>query len=585
MKGERLITTHSTIDLRRAGIPLVSMPANFRDACIATRKLGYQFLWIDSLCIIQDSKEDWEKESAKMGKIYMNAALTLAAAAAKDSDGGMFETGYEQRDFEDFEPSKWFLEDRRFLDRYAIRSDQDQQRNPAPKSCKIGLVKGQDSPKVSLTPWMPYSDLEENWFRCVVVGPLAQRGWTLQERTLSFRSIYYGNRQIYWQCPSARLAADGESLPLGSLTSVWSQGSDHSEWPDILSLRHLSWPLSPEQESRVHKLWRNILRIYIDRLLTKKSDKLPALAGMAAIIHSITGDRYLAGFWERDLLVSLLWTRMPIFAKGAAALRFVMGTPQWDLPPQDRVLEAPSWSWAGANVDGRLDFWIALEQDRLWREKDAQILGAETELAGSNPFGAVKNGRVRLKGYAYPRWDGRVEGWNPPQNGWKGVIDAGSDYSCLHSALRDVDRVVLWDYPPRHSVALLPKFLRLLAQLFFSLLALIIWQGIDLRSRIEKVHDDWCPYCVKCLNLHVSCSVDNEPRRSSKTGQGIYEVGLWALILEPVKGEKGTYRRIGISEKIVEISEEQYRKFREDRTEPPISGMFDQWNMESVTIV
>lgn len=91
---ERLLTTKATIDTRKKSIPLSSMPANFYDATIITRKLGYRYLWIDSLCIIQDSPSDWEAESQNMGNIYTNAALTLAAAAAKvcqsSNELGMF---------------------------------------------------------------------------------------------------------------------------------------------------------------------------------------------------------------------------------------------------------------------------------------------------------------------------------------------------------------------------------------------------------------------------------------------------------------------------------------------------------------
>jgi len=583
--GERLITVRGNLSLRRSGIPLSLMPANFRDACIATRKLGYQYLWIDSLCIIQDSQGDWETESAKMGDIYMKASLTLAAAAAKSSDGGMFETGYEKKDFKDFEPSKWFLEDRKRTNRYALSDQASAPTSHGPKRCRIPLLPRSEVPTAELTPWLPFSDLEENWYRCVVVGPLAHRGWTLQERTLSPRSIYYGNRQIYWQCPSSRLAADGESLPLGSTTSVWNI-SDHeqSEWPDLLSLRQLSRPLDSEQERRVHDLWRNVLRIYAGRLLTKQSDKLPALAGMAAFVHSITDDEYLASFWRRDLLVSLLWTPVPIWAKGIAMLDYVIQRPQWELP--DPFISAPSWSWAGADVRGRLDFWTANEENRLWRSKDVQVLRTEMDVAGQNPFGAVKQGRLTLKGYVYPRWDGRVEGWNPLQVGhWKGAIDAGSEYTCLHSSRFEIDRVVLWDYPARHSVRILPKFFRLLAQLFWSIVTIVVWQGIGLRERIEKVHDEYCPYCVKCLNLHILSSVDNEPRRDLKTGKRFNQVGLWALILESVEGQENTYRRIGISQKIVEMSEEQYRDIRATGLEPPSPVTFEGWKVETVTII
>jgi hypothetical protein len=96
--NERLTTTLATLEIRLKSIPMSLMPANFYDATIITRKLGYRYLWIDSLCIIQDSTEDWETESQNMGNIYMNASLTIAAGAAKDSDGGMLRDDYRAED-------------------------------------------------------------------------------------------------------------------------------------------------------------------------------------------------------------------------------------------------------------------------------------------------------------------------------------------------------------------------------------------------------------------------------------------------------------------------------------------------------
>ena len=72
-------TTTSNLRGMLAGFTLDSLPANFRDAIITTRRLGYQYLWIDSLCIIQDSADDWAVESAKMDEVYRNADLVIAA--------------------------------------------------------------------------------------------------------------------------------------------------------------------------------------------------------------------------------------------------------------------------------------------------------------------------------------------------------------------------------------------------------------------------------------------------------------------------------------------------------------------------
>jgi hypothetical protein len=67
-----------------------SLPKSFQDAVVFTRRLGIRYLWIDSLCIIQDSKEDWETQAAKMAMIYALAVLTLSAVNAEDSSVGCF---------------------------------------------------------------------------------------------------------------------------------------------------------------------------------------------------------------------------------------------------------------------------------------------------------------------------------------------------------------------------------------------------------------------------------------------------------------------------------------------------------------
>ena len=71
-----------------SGIPWDSLPQCYRDAILVTRSLGIGYLWIDSFCIMQDSKEDWAIESAKMGGIYPNAALVIIAAKSSRPDEG-----------------------------------------------------------------------------------------------------------------------------------------------------------------------------------------------------------------------------------------------------------------------------------------------------------------------------------------------------------------------------------------------------------------------------------------------------------------------------------------------------------------
>jgi hypothetical protein len=89
-------TTMASIGKISDGIEISSLPSTFQDAILITRKLGYRYLWIDSLCIVQDSSHDWSRESIKMSEIYSNAVLCIAASAATDPHQGIFESANKE---------------------------------------------------------------------------------------------------------------------------------------------------------------------------------------------------------------------------------------------------------------------------------------------------------------------------------------------------------------------------------------------------------------------------------------------------------------------------------------------------------
>jgi Heterokaryon incompatibility protein (HET) len=273
VSGERLITTKATLESWLESIPLSKMPSNFFDATIITRKLGYKYLWIDSLCIIQDSREDWETESANMGNIYSNASLTLAAAAAKDSDGGMLGLNHRSENTRaKFQISNGSLQDRvRISDQEQMTGSENAPDSKKRLQCHFKLHDHGGSSIVILEP-VDLSVSEEGWTECAVYGPLARRGWCLQERLLSYRMLYYGERQIYWQCTSSRKAADGGVIPEGAGRSSSHLSLDNfpSEWPDLLGLKQLQCsPINKrtrlaqskdwiEVEKMAYRIWRNV---------------------------------------------------------------------------------------------------------------------------------------------------------------------------------------------------------------------------------------------------------------------------------------------------------------------------------------
>ncbi|KAF2500943.1 HET-domain-containing protein, partial [Lophium mytilinum] len=87
---EFLKSDSKTLNRWKENIPWELVPKTFQDAVIITRRLGYRYLWIDSLCILQDSNDDWQIESSKMASIYEHGVLNIFAALAPNADYGCF---------------------------------------------------------------------------------------------------------------------------------------------------------------------------------------------------------------------------------------------------------------------------------------------------------------------------------------------------------------------------------------------------------------------------------------------------------------------------------------------------------------
>lgn len=85
-------TTIKTLEAFKREIQWSDLPKSFQDAIDFVRRIGLEYCWIDSLCIIQDDRADWAHEAGQMAKIYSNAYLTLAATASSNPFGGCYST-------------------------------------------------------------------------------------------------------------------------------------------------------------------------------------------------------------------------------------------------------------------------------------------------------------------------------------------------------------------------------------------------------------------------------------------------------------------------------------------------------------
>ncbi|KAL8855860.1 MAG: hypothetical protein Q9178_007521 [Gyalolechia marmorata] len=284
----------TTLEIRKMSIPLNSLPRTFQDAIVITRKLGLRYIWIDSLCILQDSREDWEKESTMMGEIYASGYLNIAARGAVNAESGCFFS-----------------------------------RDPEPPACRLVY----ESPDQAIVGSMYIRDPSYQT-ELIRDAPLDNRGWVLQERLLSPRIVYYGRQQIYWECAEATIRQDGkgEDVPTDDLrTGLHFKNSMNANVTatsyKIIEQMSLDKPFERRQLLAARLLpWYNTVTEYSRRNLTFSSDKLPAIAGIAKYFHEKLDITYIAGLWKEDPIMGLAWI------VNAA-----------EVPISETL---PSWSWA-----------------------------------------------------------------------------------------------------------------------------------------------------------------------------------------------------------------------------------------------
>lgn len=332
--------TSKTSSQYQNALPQAELPANFRDSITIARQLGIRYLWIDSLCILQDSAQDWEKESQMMARVYGDATLTLSAIAASGSSIGL-------------------------LTNHPIPTLQ-----PSPVTLRIHAS---DDPAYHIIAYR--EDPEEESLRSLTnSAPLSLRGWTLQEAVLSPRTLFYGASQIYWSCPETYHAADGLCLHLKA---------PQSQYPAISQLLHThtsptaTSPTTNDTPTLLEEYYALVAE-YSNRTLSFPSDKFPALSGLARRLQPALQTEYLAGLWLSDIHRGLLWF------------------PEVGFAPHVVPSRAPSWSWAA--TDERVLFEFVDPRDAGWTERPSggmvEVKGREVVLAGADGFGGVVSGRL-----------------------------------------------------------------------------------------------------------------------------------------------------------------------------------------------
>lgn len=413
----------------QSAIPMETMPKTFRDAIQVTRALGFRYIWIDSLCIVQDRPSDWEAEAEKMGSYYRNAHLTLVAGSAVSADSGLFypitrpavpcHIGSVSLELQDYRCNVHGAEPHTFS-----LFAREPQMNP-------GYYRSSAKPTCSLD----------------------ERAWVLQEEVLSARALFFTDRGLYWECvdlsaseshphgweyqytrslspehqgsygnelfsppnnetytqcfktfllvdPESYVPASSESNPLRRLIMLLTKDEIRSgiaDLPQIFSSEgiptsghhrprskkrqqildfeeehaNLTAPiprLSPSQLARAspsHQtlndacaLWHSLVTEYSKRHLTRETDRLIAIQGLASMLGEVRKDRYYAGLWGGTLREDMLWQAWDneICLQHMCDCMPMDSAPFLDPKPRRHLDKseswqavAPSWSWASAD--------------------------------------------------------------------------------------------------------------------------------------------------------------------------------------------------------------------------------------------
>jgi len=238
--------------------PISELPQLFQDAMTITRHLGYQYLWIDALCIIQDSNEEFKDEIENMAEIYSNSALNIIAATCKSP----FETLFKPRNFGGCHVG-------RFWPSWVTT-------NPF-----FSSIRGIDS--------IMETDCIE---REIKTAATSQRGWILQEMVLPPRRLYFLSSQLYFFCRRTEIC------------EVFSQ-----EMPSRLTSFCQTYDLpTPYGGDSPCYRWQSLVEEYSQCSLTNPKDKMFALLGLVKVFKAEMGDDYLAGLWKSRLSWTLAWT-------------------------------------------------------------------------------------------------------------------------------------------------------------------------------------------------------------------------------------------------------------------------------------
>ncbi|KAL1634757.1 hypothetical protein SLS56_002159 [Neofusicoccum ribis] len=333
---EPLQTTRQSLAQHMDDIAITKLPWMFLDAVKTARWLNVKYLWIDTLCIIQDDEEDREHETARMQNVFQNSYVTIVPARARCCRDG-------------------FLKADNLWNSLAT----------LPVRCENG-----EKGNMLLTPRR--DKLARDDFH-TTREPLHERAWTLQEVVLAPRVLIYTHDSVVWKCFCHDKGLVYNSLTGEAFGRDWNgycasaglitmrlcpsgriiQPAVTATMPSFLLLdpgESAKLSRAQARTCQLYRIWEFLVQDYSNRRLTHAADKLPALAGLAAYFQRALNDAYIAGLWKGRFVHELCWT---VDTKRAAATTGGAGGASYPA-----AWRAPSWSWMAVDAP------IAFEANR-----------------------------------------------------------------------------------------------------------------------------------------------------------------------------------------------------------------------------
>ncbi|KAH7372290.1 heterokaryon incompatibility protein-domain-containing protein [Pyrenochaeta sp. MPI-SDFR-AT-0127] len=322
------------------GILLEDLPETFKNAVLATRRLGIRYLWIDSLCIIQDCVEDWRYEASMMANVYLNGCINISAGASSDSHGGLFRS-----------------------------------RDPATlrRRYATGDLIGEPGKKFLVVE--PYV-----WVRRVLDSPVNQRAWVLQERLLAPRTIHYSSPELFWECRQCSLSESYPRMPAPKTINSYPMKWCNFPQIETINATDNTFTNASLDHKTIFRMWNEWIDKYMRCGITIPSDRLVAISGLAQQTMTVLEDTYLAGLWRSILPAQLLW-----YSDGCKRV-------DGQAAHRPAVYRAPSWSWAAIESDIRTSAPTSVGE--LIEIEAASV----TPLVEGDTTGRVTDGFIKLMG-------------------------------------------------------------------------------------------------------------------------------------------------------------------------------------------